>query len=125
VTHCPRTNRRYPRSIAVLRQRCFTLLLALLAWIVVPTAPRLAAAGPTPASMHAAAGPGAPGAIERASNRSDRRARPESRHDAMTGAAAVAIPSASIASFVLLLDRDATFVARPLVAALPRGPPLA
>ena len=125
MTRCPRTNRRYPPSITLVRQRCFTLLLALLAWIAVPAAPRLAAAGPTPASMHAAAGPGAPGAIERASDRSDRRARSESRHDALTGAAAVAIPSASIASLVLLLDREATFVARPLVAALPRGPPLA
>jgi hypothetical protein len=108
-----------------MRQRCFTLLLALLAWMVVPAAPRLAAASPTPASMHAAAGPSAPGAIERASDRSDRRVRPESRHDALPGAAAVAIPSGSIVAFVLLFDREATFVARPLVAALPRGPPLA
>ncbi len=108
-----------------MRQRCFTLLFALLAWIVVPAAPRLAAAGPSPANVHAAAGPSVPGAIDRASDRTDRRVRPESRHDALPGAAAGTIPAGSIASFVLLLDRDATFVARPLVAALPRGPPLA
>jgi hypothetical protein len=108
-----------------MRQRCLTLLLALVAWIVVPGAPRIVhATTGTPSCLAATAGT-SPGALERTSDHSDRRARPEQRHDATTATRFAALAAVGVDIDAVQLDRDDDLVATQRSSALPRGPPVA
>jgi hypothetical protein len=107
-----------------MRQRCLTLLLALVAWIVVPGVPRIAhAASGAPSCLAATTGT-SPGVIERATDASDRRARPEQRHDGVDAARVCAPALVGVDADAVLLLRDDVLVAVQRSSALPRGPPL-
>jgi hypothetical protein len=107
-----------------MRGRCLTLLLAFVAWFMVPAAPRVATAPAGPAIHHVAT-PGSPATVERASDRSDRRVRPEFGGDVLPGSqfALPILAAAPAASSSPALDTP--FVPRTRSSAQPRGPPVA
>jgi hypothetical protein len=108
-----------------MRDRCLTLLLALVAWFVVPAAPRVVAADGGPAIQYAARTATSPATIERATDGSDRRARPEQGNAALPGAT-MDVPFAAVAlAPALLALGDEPFVPRTRSSAQPRGPPVA
>jgi hypothetical protein len=111
--------------IAPLRHRCLTLLLALVAWCVVPATPRIAATDGGPTTQYAARIAATPVTLERATDRRDAGTRPEEGDDAL--------PRPSFDPPHAAVDLapgpregdDGPFVARTRSSAQPRGPPLA
>ena len=107
-----------------MRGRCLTLLLALVAWFMVPGAPGIASAhgGPT---IQYVAGPASAATVERPTDRSDRRVRPELGDDGLPSSTfelPIAAVAVALASPIVV---DDPFVARTRSSAQPRGPPVA
>jgi len=108
-----------------MRDRCLTLLLALVAWFVVPAAPRIAMADGGPAIQSTAGVAASPAKAERATDGSDRRARPEHGDDALSGASPELPIAADLLASAARFPRDGAFVPRSRSSAQPRGPPTA
>src|SRR5687767_14364912 len=108
-----------------MRGRCLTLLLAVVAWFVVPAAPRVAEAEGGPAARYAARATTSPAIVERATDRSDRRARPQSDDAAVPGTAHELPIAAALFARVRLAHREAPLLPRTRSSAQPRGPPVA
>jgi hypothetical protein len=107
-----------------MRDRWPTLLLALLAWFMVPAAPRAAAAVPAAATISAATAAAATAVIRSAPDPSERRVR-FAAPPVIAGGAALELPTAASAALpnAAFAPADAV-VARTHISARPRGPPL-